>query len=116
MDERNQNAALIGSSGFVGQTLSKQAHFSHHFRSTNIGNIDGGTFDTVVCSAAPAQKNGSPTASRRRPKKNIDGLIAHLSTIQCKTFILISTVDVFKTPVGIDEDTPVDENDLHAYG
>lgn len=56
MDERNQNAALIGSSGFVGQTLSKQAHFSHHFRSTNIGNIDGGTFDTVVCSAAPAQK------------------------------------------------------------
>ncbi|KPC50404.1 NAD(P)-dependent oxidoreductase [Amantichitinum ursilacus] len=115
MDERNQNAALIGSSGFVGQTLSKQTHFSHHYRSTNIGNIDGGSFDTVVCSAAPAQKwiaNREPAADR----KNIDGLIAHLSTIQCKTFILISTVDVFKTPVGIDEDTPVDENDLHAYG
>jgi len=43
-------------------------------------------------------------------------LIAHLKTVTCKTFILISTVDVFKSPIGVDEETPIDEEGLHAYG
>ena len=49
-------------------------------------------------------------------RQNIEGLIAHLKTIQCNNFVLISTVDVFKTPVGVNEDTPVDEIGLHPYG
>ncbi|WP_460409830.1 pyridine nucleotide transhydrogenase [Pseudomonas sp. MD6] len=49
-------------------------------------------------------------------RQKIEELIAHLKTIQCKTFILISTVDVFKNPIGVDEDTSVDESGLHAYG
>jgi dTDP-4-dehydrorhamnose reductase len=84
-------------------------------RSVNINDIDGKTFTTVVCAAAPAQKwlaNRDPLADRQ----NIDSLIAHLQTITCQTFILISTVDVFKSPIGVDEDTPVDEEGLHAYG
>jgi len=107
--------ALIGFSGFVGGTLLKQATFESLYRSTNIHDIEGKSFDTVVCAGAPAQKwiaNRDPEADRQK----IDGLIAHLKTIQCKTFILISTVDVFKTPVGVNEDTPVDESGLHAYG
>ena len=34
----------------------------------------------------------------------------------CKTFVLNSTVDVFKNPKGVDEDTPIEEAGLHAYG
>lgn len=107
--------ALIGFSGFVGSTLLKQAPFESLYRSTNISDIEGLSFDTVVCAGAPAQKwiaNQEPEADRQK----IDGLIAHLKTIQCKTFILISTVDVFKNPIGADEDTLVDESGLHAYG
>lgn len=107
--------ALIGFSGFVGSTLRKHASFESLYRSTNIGEIEGKSFDTVVCAGAPAQKwiaNREPEADREK----IEGLIAHLKTIQCKTFILISTVDVFKNPLGVDEDTPVDEAGLHAYG
>ncbi|WP_018604628.1 NAD(P)-dependent oxidoreductase [Uliginosibacterium gangwonense] len=107
--------ALIGFSGFVGSTLLKQARFQSLYRSTNICDIDGQLFDTVVCAGAPAQKwiaNREPEADRQK----IDGLIAHLKTIQCKTFILISTVDVFKDPMGVDEETLVDESGLHAYG
>jgi len=106
---------LIGYTGFVGSTLLKQAHFESLYRSTNIGEIEGKSFDTVVCAGAPAQKwiaNREPEADRQK----IDGLIAHLKTIQCKTFILISTVDVFKNPLGVDESTDVDESGLHAYG
>lgn len=107
--------ALIGFSGFVGSTLLKQAHFSALFRSTNIREIENGEFDVVVCAGAPAQKwiaNRDPADDR----KKIDSLIDYLRTIKCKTFILISTVDVFKEPIGVDESTPVDESGLHAYG
>jgi hypothetical protein len=107
--------ALIGFSGYVGSTLVKQTAFEGLYRSTNISDIEGQSFDTVVCAGAPAQKwiaNREPEAD----KQKIEGLIAHLRTVQCKTFILISTVDVFKHPIAIDEETIVDESGLHAYG
>lgn len=107
--------ALIGFSGFVGSTLLKQTSFESRYRSTNISEIVGMSFDTVFCAGAPAQKwiaNREPEADRQK----IIALIEHLKTIQCKTFILISTVDVFINPIGVDEDTLVDESGLHAYG
>ncbi len=115
MQSSIKNSALIGFSGFVGSTLLKQTSFEALYRSTNIADIIGRSFDTVVCAGAPAQKwiaNRDPEADRQK----INGLITHLKTIQCKTFILISTVDVFKSPIEVNEDTPVDETDLHAYG
>ncbi|MFL9963456.1 pyridine nucleotide transhydrogenase [Paraburkholderia sediminicola] len=109
------NDALIGCTGFVGSTLLKQKHFDAQFRSTNIEQIRGSSFDLVVGAGAPAQKwiaNAQPEVDREK----IEGLIDHLSTVQCDTFVLISTVDVFKNPLGVDENTPVDEDGLHAYG
>ena len=109
------NNALVGHSGFVGTTLLKQAQFDSLFRSNNIDEIEGMVFDRIVCAGAPAQKwmaNREPAADREK----IEGLISHLKSVQCKTFILISTVDVFKNAIGVDEDTPVDEEGLHAYG
>lgn len=107
--------ALIGDSGFVGGILKTQFYFHKKYRSSNILEIDSQSLDTVVCAAAPAQKwiaNREPVADLQ----NIESLIAHLKTVTCQTFILISTVDVFKSPIGVDEDTPVDEEGLHAYG
>jgi dTDP-4-dehydrorhamnose reductase len=107
--------ALIGFSGFVGSTLLKQAPFESLYRSTNICDIEGQSFDTVLCAGAPAQKwiaNREPEADRQK----IDGLIAHLKAVQCKTFILISTVDVFSDSMGVNEETPICESGLHAYG
>ncbi|MDD0983279.1 pyridine nucleotide transhydrogenase [Pseudomonas shahriarae] len=107
--------SLIGYSGYIGGTLLKQKNFTSLYRSTNIGDIDNQKFDTVVCAGAPAQKwiaNREPEADLQK----IENLIAHLKTIHCKTFILISTVDVFKNPIGVDEYTSVNESGLHAYG
>lgn len=107
--------ALIGFSGFVGGTLLRQRTFEYLFRSTNIGDIDNKPFGVVVCAGAPAQKwiaNKDPEGDRQK----IEALIAHLKTINCKVFILISTVDVFKQPIGVDEDSVVSEEGLHAYG
>jgi dTDP-4-dehydrorhamnose reductase len=107
--------ALIGHSGYVGSTLLRQTRFDAMYRSTDIANIRGTTHELVVCCGAPAQKwiaNRDPEGDRRK----IEGLMEHLSTIRCQRFVLISTVDVFQTPQGVDEDTPVDEDGLHAYG
>ncbi|TLP74712.1 NAD(P)-dependent oxidoreductase [Pseudomonas nitroreducens] len=107
--------ALIGYSGFVGGTLLKQAEFSSLYRSTNISEIRGQSFDTVVCAGAPAQKwiaNRDPEADRQK----IEELIGHLRTVRCRTFVLVSTVDVFGSPLGVDEDSDVVEEGLHAYG
>lgn len=107
--------ALIGSSGFVGSSLLRQRDFGRTFRSSNISQCREGHFDLVICAAAPAQKwiaNREPEADAR----NIDGLIEHLRALHCDRFVLISTVDVFASPVRVTEVTPVETQGLHAYG
>jgi dTDP-4-dehydrorhamnose reductase len=109
------NNALIGFSGFVGNSLLKQKSFEALYRSINIGDIHGHAFDTVVCAGARAQKwiaNQKPEEDLR----NIKDLITHLEQLTCKTFILISTVDVFKNPNDVDEKTRIEESGLHSYG
>jgi len=107
--------ALIGHSGFVGGTLARQAHFPARFRSTDIADIDGRSFDQVVCAGAPGQKwlaNRDPDTDRR----SIDSLMLHLDRMTCRVLILISTVDVFAVPQAVDESSPVDSSQLQAYG
>lgn len=107
--------ALIGYSGFVGSTLLKQRSFSFLYRSINIDEICGKEFDVVVCAGAPAQK----WLANQHPQDDLDkinSLIDKLSKIKCRKFILISTVDVFKKPIGVDENSKVQEEGLHPYG
>lgn len=109
------NAALIGYTGFVGSNLDEQGDFTAKFNSKNIGEIDGSSFELVVCSAARAEK----WRINQEPEKDlyeIEMLINHLKTIQAKKFVLISTIDVYKKPVNVDEDTQIDTDGLHAYG
>lgn len=107
--------ALIGYSGFVGSSLLAQQTFDKLYRSTNLSEIQGCTFDRIVCAAAPAQKwlaNQNPLVDLQ----NIERLIEQLQRVTCKQFVLISTVDVFKDAQGVDEDSTVEESGLHAYG
>jgi nucleoside-diphosphate-sugar epimerase len=107
--------ALLGYTGFVGSTLLRQQTFDQRYRANNIGDIDGKTFERVICAAAPGQKwraNQNPEADWQA----IENLIGHLRTVSCRQFVLISTVDVFREPHGVDENSPVLENGLHAYG
>jgi len=107
--------ALVGATGYVGQSLLAQHSFSHQYSSKNIAEIQKQKFSLVVCCAAPAKKwiaNRQPEADRQ----NIETLIASLETVTCDQFVLISTVDVFKLPLAVSEASPVDEQGLHAYG
>ena len=107
--------ALIGHTGFVGSNLKRQRDFAHLFNSTTIADIDGRGFDNVVCAGVSAVKwwaNQNPEEDRSR----IEGLMRHLETIRARNFTLISTIDVYNPPLGVDErDLPVLAG-LHAYG
>ncbi len=106
---------LIGHTGFVGSTLKTQHDFDSFFRSTDIHMIANREFELVVCAGAPAKKwlaNQRPVEDR----ESIESLITALSSIRCNRFVLISTVDVFPNPSGVDETTVVDTARLHPYG
>jgi hypothetical protein len=109
------NDALIGYTGFVGSTLARARDFQACFNSKNIGEIDGRSFDTVVCAGVSAVKwmaNKEPEADLRA----IRGLMDHLATVQAAHFILISTIDVYRDPVGVTEDDIPPTDGLHPYG
>ena len=107
--------ALLGYTGFVGATLRGQAQFDVLYNSQNIVDIRGQHFDLVVCAAAPGAKwkaNQQSDADRA----NLSSLMEHLKTVHLERFVLISTVDVFKMPPAVYEDTPVEPERVDAYG
>lgn len=106
---------LIGDTGFVGTSLKRQTQFDRCYASANIADIRGHSFDTLVCSGAPAMKwvaDRDPDADFA----NISGLADHLAAANARQVVLISTVDVFADCRGCDEDSATDQAALSAYG
>ena len=108
-------SALIGYTGFVGSNLQIQMKFDDMYNSKNIKDIKGKEYDVVYCAAAPAAKwisNQKPTEDLQ----SICSLIDALREVKTKRFVLISTVDVYKSIIDVDEDSFIDLSDHHAYG
>jgi nucleoside-diphosphate-sugar epimerase len=107
--------ALIGYSGFVGANLSRTMPGAAGFNSRNIDDIAGCRFDTIVCAGVSAAKwlaNKDPEGDRAQ----IARLERLLASVTCAHFTLISTVDVYREPWGVDEDVAPDPEGLHPYG
>lgn len=107
--------ALIGYTGFVGGNLLAQQRFDACYNSRNIGEIENTRYSTLVCAGLPAAKwiaNRDPVED----KANIDRLSAYLATVKVDKFILISTVDVYPSPIDVDEASPIDVEACEPYG
>jgi nucleoside-diphosphate-sugar epimerase len=107
--------ALIGHTGFVGSNLARQTRFDAMYNSANIESSARGELDHIVISGVRAEKwiaNKNP----EQDQAGIDRLLNAISTVQAKQVVLISTVDVFLSPIEVDESTPVEMNGLHPYG
>ena len=107
--------ALIGYSGFVGGNLLTQRPFDELFNSRNIATIGDRAFDTIVCAGAPAEKwraNREPMEDRAR----LATLTEALERTSARKVILVSTVDVYPTPIEVDEATPIDPEGGQPYG
>lgn len=111
----NVKSGIIGYSGFVGSNLTAVRNYEEKFRSVNIEEIRGKNFDHLVCSGVQAVKwwaNQNPNEDWQ----GIEKLLDPLQDVKAGRVTLISTIDVYPAPRGVDEDSSIDLAGHHAYG
>lgn len=107
--------ALIGFTGFVGGNLARQHQFDALYHSSNVEDIAGRSFGTLAVSAMPAAKwiaNREPEADLATLRRLSDAV----RSAKASRVVLISTVDVYPNPVGVNEDSPIDVGVQQPYG
>jgi nucleoside-diphosphate-sugar epimerase len=108
-------SALVGHTGFVGGTLLRQHRFDDLYNTSNIESLAGKSYDLIACAAAPGLKwkaNQQPEADLA----SIRRLLAPFESVRAGSVVLLSTVDVYPRPIGVDESTPIDRGEGSAYG
>ena len=106
---------LVGSTGFVGQNIAASVSFDGQYHSTNIEDAYGIQPDLLVYAGVRATKflaNNDAEADWREVSKAAD----NIRRIAPKRLVMISTIDVWKKPLGVDEDTDIVTEGLHPYG
>jgi hypothetical protein len=99
----------------VGSTLARANRYDALFNSKNIQEIEGKSFEQIVCAGVSAVKwlaNKEPEADWQ----GIQKLISSLDKVQTEKFVLVSTVDVYPSPVDVDENDEPDMAVLQPYG
>lgn len=106
---------LVGYTGFVGSNIQKAHSFDEWYNSKNIKESYGKNPDLLVYAGVPAQK----FLANKEPEKDfeiIKNAIQNIEKINPKEIVLISTIDVYKKPIHVQEDTKIQTEGLQAYG
>lgn len=107
--------ALVGNTGFVGSNIYAAGKIDAAYNSKNIEDAYGTCPELLIYAGLRAEKylaNNAPEKDMeliRQAEENI-------SKINPKKLVLISTIDVFKVPKNVDEDSVIDTENLHPYG
>jgi hypothetical protein len=107
--------ALVGHTGFVGGNLIRQHDFAACYNSTNIGDIAGNRFRTLVFAGAQAKKwwaNQNPEQDWAGIQRALEAMVS----VTAERVILISTIDVVPQVAGADESFDCATASTHPYG
>lgn len=107
--------SLVGYTGFVGSNLAQSAQFTHFYNSKNIEEAYGTSPDLLVYAGVRAEKflaNSSP----EKDLQTVQEAFMNIQKINPKRVVLISTIDVYKNPVDVDEDSVIETDGLQPYG
>jgi len=107
--------ALVGYTGFVGSNIYAAGSFDRVYNSKNIEEAYGTNPDLLVYAGLRAEKYLANNA----PEKDMDLILQaeeNIEKINPKKLVLISTIDVFKVPKDVDENSEIDTVELHPYG
>lgn len=106
---------LVGYTGFVGSNIAANHDFTWKINSKNKEEAFGKEPDLLVYAGLRAEKflaNKDPVADMAM----ITEAMEQMKKINPKKLVLISTVDVYKDPVNVDEDTEINTDGLLPYG
>lgn len=107
--------SLVGYTGFVGSNLASQHHFDYVYNSKNIKESYNTNPEILVYSGLRAEK----FIANKFPEQSLSSVreaFENIKKIHPDTVILISSIDVYKNPIQVDEDAEIDTNGLPAYG
>ncbi|SEQ35853.1 sugar nucleotide-binding protein [Butyrivibrio sp. TB] len=109
--------ALVGYTGFVGSNIYDRSDgaIDAVYNSKNIEQAFGTSPDALIYAGLRAEKylaNNAP----QKDMELIQQAEYNISRIMPKRLVLISTIDVFKNPVDVTENSEIETRDLHAYG
>ncbi len=107
--------ALVGYTGFVGSNLAEHGQFDRLYNSKNIDEAAGTGPELLVYAGLRAEKFLANSA----PEKDLALIYQaeeNIRRIEPERVVLISTIDVFKTPRGVDENTEISTEGLAPYG
>ena len=107
--------ALVGYTGFVGSNIYACGGIDAGFNSRNIKEAYGLRPDLLVYAGLRAEKYLANSA----PEKDLELIRQaeeNIRRIAPKKLVLISTIDVFKMPKDVDENSQVDTTGLQPYG
>ena len=106
---------LVGYTGFVGSNIYAAGKIDAAYNSKNIQEAYGTCPYLLIYAGLRAEKylaNNAPEKDMeliRQAEENI-------TKINPKKLVLISTIDVFKVPKNVDENSVIDTENLHPYG
>lgn len=107
--------SLVGFTGFVGSNIYAAGHFDAVYNSKNIEEAYGTNPDLLIYAGLRAEKYLANSA----PEKDLELIVQaekNIEKINPKKLVLISTIDVFKVPKNVDENSEIDTVNLHPYG
>ena len=107
--------ALVGYTGFVGSNIYAAGDFDATYNSKNITEAYGTNPDLLVYAGLRAEKY----LANNSPEKDMELIYQaeeNITKINPKRLVHISTIDVFKNPKEVDENTEIDTKNLQAYG
>lgn len=107
--------SLVGYTGFVGSNLYSFGSFDKVYNSKNIETAYGTNPDILIYAGGRAEK----FLANKFPEEDMELIYQaeeNIRRINPKKLVLISTVDVFKTPQNVDEESVISTEDLCKYG
>lgn len=106
---------LVGYTGFVGSNIDAKHNFTYRINSKNREEAWNKKPDLLVYAGIRAEK----FLANNDPQKDMDTIneaFMQIERINPVKLVLISTVDVYKSPIDVDENTEIETADLAAYG
>lgn len=108
--------ALVGAAGAVGQNLIASGGIDRSYDSAHVGEAYGLKPELLIYAGLWENEK---TEAETDPSADIGRIVEaeqEIWQIESEKLVLISTVDVFREPKGVDENTEIDTDDMRAYG